>query len=129
MVLSIIMYIVTGFIAFIFTINITALNKFDRAIGIHREMPKKASKRMVNEKVIITFITGVSYITAIFGMIFSIPAFLWIGVIGSGLFVLFYIIEVIAYSRIYPKVWGGFLSAGLLCLWIGIYCILKIKGV
>jgi hypothetical protein len=129
MILKIAAEVLTGILALMYTTNIVALNNRTRALKIHGEIPESAGLFMLNCKVVITFLTGIGFVCAFVGFFFTNPLLSYLAASGALAFFLFYIVEVVLWGRSYPKVWGGFLTFGLVTLLLGLYHFLCARGV
>jgi hypothetical protein len=120
--LKIIMIILLVAHAFLFISCVFAIGDKEKGLKIHKEIPNTASLKIINIKGILTFITGIMYVLAAVGFILNIKNLIFLGSLGAAIFVLFYIYELLLWSKSYPMVWGGFLMFGSVSLFIGIYC-------
>jgi len=105
----------------LFISNIYVLGNREAAINMHNDLAPSANALMVNTKVIITFIVGVLYIISAFGIIRKKYDLAFAGIIGFVLFDGFYIVELIMWARIHPRIWIDFSIFGGLSLLIGVY--------
>ena len=113
--------IVTILNGLLFISNIYVLGNTEAAINMHDDLAPSASALIVNAKVILCFIVGILYIVSAFGIIRKKYGLALAGIIGFVLFDGFYIIELIMWYRIHPRIWIDFSIFGGLSLLIGAY--------
>lgn len=108
-------------IGFFFIINIYVLGNREAAIEMHEDLAPTASSFMANTKVLITFLTGILNLITALGIIWKKEVLTIAGFIGFILFDGLYIIELIFWYKIHPRIWIDFFIFGSLILIIGIY--------
>lgn len=114
--------VLTGTLGLFFATNIGALNNRERSVNMHKDLPPSASPAAANTKVVITFLCGIGFILAAFGLHWSFSPFLIAGALGAALFVLFYIVEIALWGRSHRTVWLGFFTFGTATLVAGLNC-------
>jgi hypothetical protein len=102
-----------------FTVNIYVLGDRTAAIAMHLDLAPTAGTLMVNAKVLVTFIAGILYLLAAFGLVRKRPGFLLSGVVACILFNGLYAVEIVKWGSFHPWVWKGFFTAGGLSFLIG----------
>ena len=105
----------------LFISNIYVLGNREAAINMHNDLAPSASALMVNAKVILCFIVGILYIVSAFGIIRKKYGLALAGIIGFVLFDGFYIVELIMWAKVHPRIWIDFTIFGGVSLLIGVY--------
>ncbi len=93
------------------------------AIEMHEDLAPTASGLMVNTKVVISFVVGILYLAAAYGIIRKKYGLALAGVIGFAIFDGFYIIELVLWAKTNPGTWIGFCIFGSLAILFGAYCL------
>jgi hypothetical protein len=109
-------------VGLLFGSNIYVLGDTASAVQMHEDLPLTASPLLVNIKVIITFITGILFLTAAFAIIRKDRNLSLAGVLGFALFDGFYLIELAMWADVHPRIWTYFALAGGIALLIGAFC-------
>lgn len=91
------------------------------AIEMHEDLAPSASDLMVNAKVVISFVVGILYLIAAYGIIRKKYNLALAGVIGFAIFDGFYVIELVLWAKTNPGTWMGFCIFGSLALLFGAY--------
>ncbi|MBI9097708.1 MAG: hypothetical protein JEY91_04485 [Spirochaetaceae bacterium] len=126
-IIRIIAVILTLGCSLLFITSIFSYGDREKGLRIHKEMPGSADLKIINIKNIVTFLTGLLFLCAAGGFILQWDFLNWAGIIGSAIFVLFYIYELILWGRNHPPVWGGFLMFGTLSILIGLYSLYHLR--
>jgi len=91
----------------------------EAAIEMHEDIAPTASDLMVNAKVVISFVVGILYLIAAYGIIRKKYGLSLAGVIGFAIFDGFYVIELVMWGKTNPYTWIGFSIFGSLALLFG----------
>lgn len=118
---KILMLILMIFGGIMFITNIYVLGNRDAAVAMHDDLPRSASALLANAKVIKCFVVGILYLIAAVGIIRKRYAWAVAGMIGAGIFIGFYIIQLALWANIHPRMWTDFTIFGGASLLIGIY--------
>ena len=105
----------------LFISNIYVLGNREAAIEMHNDLAPSASALMVNSKVILCFIVGILYIISAFGIIRKKYGLALAGIIGFVFFEGFYVVELVMWAKIHPRIWLDFGRFGGISLLIGVY--------
>lgn len=103
-----------------FITNIYVIGDVQSGIKMHDDLSPNASPLMVNFKVINVFCTGILYLISGIGLIINRKRMILTGVLGSIIFVGFYVAELTLWGNEHKNVWLGFLTLGLLSIIFGI---------
>ncbi len=101
--------------------NIYVIGNREAAISMHDDLAPTTSAFMANVKVINVFVVGILYLVAAFGFIRKKHSLTLAGVIGCILFIGLYIIQIILWADIHPRIWIDFSIFGGISILIGIY--------
>jgi hypothetical protein len=88
-----------------FASNIYVIGNDLAAVDMHKDLYAKASTVMIQGKVIDCFFVGILYVIGAIGLLRNKNKFAVYALIAPVLFILFYIIEIISWSSVYPVVW------------------------
>lgn len=102
--------------------NIYVLGNRQAAIEMHEDLAATVSTFMVNLKVLVCFFTGLLYVIAGIALIRKQYKYCLAGLIGTGLFITLYIIEIILWIKIHPRLLFYFSIAGSISLLFGFFC-------
>lgn len=97
------------------------------AAKMHWDLIPTASSFIINAKVVICLISGILYLLAFLGFIRNKASLVIHGFYGFLFFFSFYIVELILWAGIYPSVFIGFSSFGLLSVLLGVYSFMYYK--
>ena len=104
-----------------FTSNIYVLGNREAAIDIHEDLSPSASVLMANAKVIDVFLVGILHLVAAYGIIRKRYKLALAGVIACVLFVGLYIVQIILWTDIHPRIWTDFSIFGGVSIVIGVF--------
>lgn len=105
----------------LFISNIYVLGNTEAAIKMHDDLAPTAGALMANLKVLDCFIVGILYIIAAAGIITKRYKLSAAGVAGFVLFDGLYIIQIIMWASIHPRIWFDFSIFGGVSLIFGIF--------
>ncbi|MEW5959899.1 MAG: hypothetical protein AB1801_19430, partial [Chloroflexota bacterium] len=101
--------------------NIYVLGNREAAIAMHDDLAPTASALMANIKVLDCFMVGILYVVAAYGIIRKKYDLALAGVIGFVLFDGLYLVELMMWAGIHPRLWIDFSLFGGVSLLIGFY--------
>ncbi len=101
--------------------NIYILGDHQGAIEMHEDLAPNASAFWANAKVLNCFFTGLLYVISSIGIIRKRYHLTLAGVIGAGIFIALYLIQLWMWAGIHPRIWFDFSIFGGLALLFGIY--------
>jgi hypothetical protein len=105
-----------------FSSNIYVVGNAKAALKMHDDLPPWAGPSLARLKVIVCFITGVSYVVAFFGAILARSELIRVGAAGASLFLGLYIVELALWGKSYPRVWRYFFIFGGVSAGFGLWC-------
>ncbi|MCP4132462.1 MAG: hypothetical protein GY754_15930 [bacterium] len=105
----------------LFISNIYVLGNVEAAIEMHDDLAPTASAFMVNTKVLICFVVGILYVLSAYGIIRKKYSLALAGIIGFILFDGFYIVQLVMWAGIHPRMWIDFSIFGGLSLLFGVF--------
>lgn len=111
-----------------FMCNIYVIGNREEIINMHQDLMPTASDFIANSKVIGVFITGILYIITVVSIIrkkygFALVAIIFGFIINNGL----YLIQLIMWANIHPRIWIHLAIFGGLNLLYVIYSLLRWK--
>ncbi len=105
----------------LFVSNIYVLGDREAAIEMHDDLPPTAGALMVNAKVVLCFVVGILYLVSAVGIFRGKYNLALGGLVGFALFDGFYILQLIMWARIHPRIWFDFSIFGGVSLVLGIF--------
>jgi len=105
----------------LFISNIYVLGDREAAIKMHDDLPRVASAAWANTKVIVCFVVGILYLLSAYGIIRTKRNFTLAGILGFIIFDGVYLIQLIMWAGIHPRIWIDFSTFGGVSFLIGMY--------
>ena len=125
---QIVMQVLILVVSLSFIPSIFLFGNKEKSLKIHREIPFDANANIINIKDLITFVSGIFYLAAFIGLIINNKLLIILGILGTIIFVLFYIYELFLWGKSRRNIWFGFLIVGGISIIIGLYLITLVLG-
>ena len=117
-----VLLVVMVFVGLLFVSNIYVLGNREAAIEMHEDLAPWAGNVVVQGKVIKCFAVGILYLTAAYGIVRGQRHLALAGIIGTGIFIVYYFAELLLWGGTHERVWLDFGIFGGVCLLIGVFC-------
>ncbi len=110
-----------------FISNIYILGDRAAAVAMHDDLIPTAGALMANAKVLTCFVTGILYIFCVSGIMMKKRWLVPAGIVGFILFDGLYMIQLVMWAGIHPRIWIDFSIFGGLSLFFGCFALYQFK--